>query len=58
MRYMRWLQEQKFDHRLTISRSRRWWRPYEFPKERAQRLEAAIEEFLPQWSLAPVVQPL
>jgi hypothetical protein len=27
-------------------------------KERVQRLEAAIEEFVPTWSLAPVVRAL
>lgn len=27
-------------------------------KERVERLEAAIEQFVPTWSLAPVVRPL
>jgi transposase len=29
-----------------------------FSKERVERLEAAIKEFIPEWSLAPVVQAL
>jgi transposase len=58
MRYLRWLQEQKFDHPAHQIALQEMVEVVRTSKERVQRLEAAIEEFVPQWSLAPVVQAL
>jgi transposase len=57
-RYMRWLQEQPFDypvHQIVLQEAVEAVR---IAVERAQRLEKAIEEFVPRWSLAPVVEAL
>jgi transposase len=58
MRYLRWLQEQKFDHPAHQIALQEMIEAVRTSKERVLRLEAAIEEFVPQWSLAPVVQAL
>jgi transposase len=58
MRYLRWLQEQKFDHPAHQIALQEMVEAIRISKERAQRLEAAIEEFVPTWSLAPVVRAL
>jgi transposase len=58
MRYLRWLQEQRFDHPAHQIALQEMVEAVRISKERVQRLEAAIEEFVPQWSLAPVVQAL
>ncbi|MBS7707973.1 IS110 family transposase [Chelatococcus asaccharovorans] len=58
MRYLRWLQEQRFDHPAHQIALQEMVEAVRTSKERVQRLEAAIEEFVPQWSLAPVVQAL
>lgn len=58
MRYLRWLQEQKFDHPAHQIALQEMVDAVRTSKERVLRLEAAIEEFLPNWSLAPVVQGL
>lgn len=57
-RYLRWVQAQHFDHpahqivlQETIEAAR-------VAVERVDRLERTIEEFLPTWSLAPVVVAL
>ncbi len=58
MRYLRWLQEQRFEHpahQIVLQESLEAVR---LAKERVERLERAIEEFLPAWSLAPVVEAL
>lgn len=58
MRYLRWLQEQKFDHPAHQIALQEMVEAVRVSKERVQRLEAAIEEFVPSWSLAPVVRAL
>lgn len=57
-RHQRWLQEQKFDHPAHQIALQEMVEAVRISRERALRLEAAIEEFVPQWSLAPVVQAL
>ena len=56
--YLIWLQEQKFDHPAHQIALQEMVEAVRVSKERVRRLEAAIEEFLPRWSLAPVVQAL
>lgn len=56
--YMRWLQEQKFAHPAHQIALQEAVDAVRVAKERLGRLEQAIEEFLPRWSLAPVVQAL
>jgi hypothetical protein len=58
MRYLIWLQEQKFDHPAHQIALQEMVEAVRVSKERVRRLEAAIEEFLPRWTLAPVVQAL
>ena len=43
---------------LIRSRCRRWSKQFALSKERVERLEQTIEEFVPNWSLAPVVRAL
>jgi transposase len=57
-RHLRWLQEQKFDHPAHQIALQEMVEAVRLSRERTLRLEAAIEEFVPQWSLAPVVQAL
>jgi transposase len=57
-RHLRWLQEQKFDHPAHQIALQEMVEAVRISRERTLRLEAAIEEFVPQWSLAPVVQAL
>ncbi len=57
-RYMRWLQEQKFDHPAHQIALQEGVEAVRIAKERVERLEKNIEEFLPAWSLAPVVRAL
>jgi transposase len=54
MRYLRWLQEQQFDHpaRQEMVEAVR------VSKERAERPERTIEEFVPVWSRASIVRAL
>jgi len=58
MRYWRWLQEQKFEHPAHQIALQEMVQAVKIAKERVDRLEAAIKEFLPQCSLAHVVQAL
>ena len=58
MRYLRWLQEQKFDHPAHQITLQEMIEAVRISKERVQRLKAAIEEFVPTWSLAPIVRAL
>lgn len=58
MRYLRWLQEQKFDHPAHQVALQEMVEAVRISKERVERLEAAIEEFMPSWSLAPIVRAL
>jgi transposase len=58
MRYLRWLQEQQFDHPAHQIVLQEMVEAVRLAKERVERLERTIEEFLPAWSLAPIVQAL
>lgn len=55
-RHLRWLQEQKFDHSAHQIALQEMVEAVRISKERVERLEAAIEEFIPEWLLAPVVR--
>lgn len=57
-RHLRWLQEQKFDHPAHQIALQEMVEGVRISKERVERLEAAIKEFIPEWSLASVVQAL
>jgi transposase len=57
-RYMRWLQEQRFAHPAHQIVLQEAVEAVRLAKERVLRLEGLIEEFLPTWSLAPVVNAL
>jgi hypothetical protein len=57
-RHLRWLQEQKFNHPAHQIALQEMVEAVRISKERVERLEAAIKEFVPEWSLAPVVQAL
>ncbi|PZR54021.1 MAG: IS110 family transposase, partial [Stutzerimonas stutzeri] len=57
-RHLRWLQEQRFDHPAHQIALQELVDAVRTSKERVQRIEAAIEQFLPSWSLAPVVRAL
>lgn len=58
MRYMRWLQEQKFDHPAHQIALQEMVEALRVASERIKRIEAAIEEFVPNWSLEPLVRSL
>lgn len=58
MRYLRWLQEQRFDHPAHQIALQEMVEAVRVSKERVERLEHAIEEFVPTWSLAPLVRAL
>lgn len=58
MRYLRWLQEQRFDHPAHQIALQEMVDAVRLSKGRVERLERAIEEFIPRWSLAPIVQAL
>ncbi len=58
MRYLRWLQEQQFDHPAHQIVLQEMVEAVRLAKERVERLERTIEEFLPAWSLAPIVEAL
>lgn len=58
MRYLRWLQEQSFDHPAHQIALQEMVEAVRVSKERVERLERVIEEFVPAWSLAPVVRAL
>jgi transposase len=58
MRYLCWLQEQQFDHPAHQIALQEMVEAVRISKERVERLEKVIEEFLPTWSLAPVVRAL
>ena len=57
-RHLRWLQEQSFDHPAQQLALQEMVEGVRISKERVTRLEAAIEEFLPAWSLEPMVRAL
>lgn len=56
--YFRWLDAQKFDHPAQQLVLQEMILAVRHAQERVQRIEAAIVEFLPTWSLAPVVEAL
>jgi transposase len=58
MRYLRWLQEQQFEHPAQQIVLQEAVEAVRLSKERVERLEQIIEEFVPNWSLAPVVRAL
>ncbi|MFI0849098.1 IS110 family transposase [Mesorhizobium sp. IMUNJ 23232] len=58
MRYLRWLQEQPFDHPAHQIALQEMVEAVRVSKERVERLERVIEEFVPAWSLAPIVRAL
>ena len=58
MRYLRWLQEQQFDHPAHQIVLQEMVEAVRLSKERVARLEQTIEEFVPNWSLAPMVRAL
>lgn len=58
MRYLRWLQEPQFDHPAHQIALQEMVEAVRISKERVERLERVIEEFVPAWSLAPVVRAL
>ena len=57
-RYLRWLHEQQFDHPAHQIALQEMVEAVRIAKERVERLERVIEEFVPAWSLAPVVRAL
>jgi transposase len=57
-RYLRWLQEQKFAHPAHQIVLQEAVEAVRLARERVLRLEGLIEELLPTWSLAPVVNAL
>lgn len=58
MRYLRWLQEQHFDHPAHQIALQDMVEAIRTDKERVERLEKAIAEFVPNWSLTAVVGAL
>ncbi|WP_246781221.1 IS110 family transposase [Rhizobium sp. BK591] len=58
MRYLCWLQEQQFDHPAHQIALQEMVEAVRVSKERVGRLETVIEEFVPNWSLAPVIRAL
>lgn len=57
-RHLRWLQEQRFEHPAHQIALQEMVEAMRVSKDRVGRLTAAIEEFLPSWSLAPIVRSL
>jgi transposase len=57
-RYMCWLQEQRFDHPAHQIVLQEAVEAVRLSKERVERIERTIQEFLPKWSLAPIVEAL
>lgn len=57
-RHERWLAEQAFDHAAQQVVLQELLLAARHAKERLERIEVAIVEFMPQWSLAPLVEAL
>lgn len=57
-RYRRWLQEQSFEHAADQIVLQEYVEGVRVAEERLARLDRTIEEFLPGWSLAPIVDAL
>jgi transposase len=58
MRYLRWLQEQQFDHPAHQIALQEMVEAVRVARERVERLERTIEEFVSAWSLEPLVRAL
>ena len=58
MRYLGWLQEQTFDYPAHQIVLQEMVDAVRLAEERVERLEQTIAEFLPHWSLAPLVRAL
>jgi transposase len=56
--YLRWLREQRFEHPAHQIVLQDMVEAARISKERVTRTEAAIAEFVPKWSLGPVVRAL
>jgi transposase len=57
-RYLRWLQEQRFEHPAHQIVLQEAVEGVRLSHERVTRLDRTIAEFLPSWSLAPMVDAL
>jgi transposase len=57
-RYRAWLQKQYFEHPADQIVLQEYVEAVRLAEERLDRIEHAIEEFLPSWALAPVVNAL
>jgi transposase len=57
-RHRQWLQAQRFAHAAQQLVLQEMTLAVQHAQERLQRIEAAISEFVPTWSLAPVVEAL
>jgi len=57
-RHIQWLQAQRFEHPAHHLILQDLLLAMKHARERQQRAEASIVEFLPKWSLAPVVEAL
>jgi transposase len=58
VRYLRWLQEQKFDHLGHQIALQEMFDAVRVSTERVERLDGAIAESVPSWSLAPLAVAL
>lgn len=58
MHHLCWLQQQRFDHPAHQIALQEMVDAVRLSKERVEWLERTIKEFVPNWSLAPVVQAL
>ncbi|SPP98146.1 transposase (fragment) [Bradyrhizobium vignae] len=58
MRYLRWLQAQQFDHPAHQIALQEVVEAVRIARERVDRLERTIEEFVSTWSLEPLVRAL
>lgn len=58
MRYLCWLQEQQFDHPAHQIALQEMVEAVRVSKERVGRLETVIDQFVPNWSLAPIIRAL
>lgn len=58
MRYLRWLQEQRFEHPAHQIALQEMVDALRVTTERVRRLEAVVAEFVVTWSFAPVVHAL
>ncbi len=57
-RYRRWLEQQSFEHAADQIVLQEYIEGVRLAEERLGRLERTIEEFVPSWKLAPIVEAL